>query len=96
MYKDVMIYNVIIYNNVKLVRNLFGDLKIIVDGSNRLIKWQYIIDLNNLQQELHLNNKLRSAHIQYQKQKMKIHLVTQLFSTFVAEALTICKEYLRL
>jgi len=83
---------------IKLVRNLFGDLKIIADGSNRLIKWQYIIDLHNLQQQegLHLSNKLRLAHIQYQKQKMKVRLATQLFSTSVAEALTICKEHLHL
>lgn len=33
---------------IKLVRNLFGDLKIILNGSKQLIKWQYITDLHNL------------------------------------------------
>ena len=36
---------------------------------------------------LHLGNKLRSAHIQYKNQKMKVCFATQLFSKSVAQAL---------
>lgn len=77
---------------------MFGDLKTIIDGSNKYIRWQYITDLYNLQKEenLHLANKLRSAHIQYHKQKMKVRFATQLFSKFAAQALQVCKDDLRL
>lgn len=81
---------------IKLIRNLFGDMKLIIDGSNQHIKWQYISDLHDLQRQesLHLGNKLRSAHIQYKKQKMKVRFATQLFSKSVAQALQLCKENL--
>lgn len=83
---------------IKLVRNMFGDLKIVVNGLKHRIKWQYIIDLYNLQKQesLHLGNKLRSAHIHCKKQTMKVRFATQLFSKSVAQELTVCKEHLRL
>jgi len=44
----------------------------------------------------HLANKLRKQHIFYFKQKMKVKLVTQLLSQSVANALTFCKNSLKL
>lgn len=45
---------------------------------------------------MHLGNKLRSAHIEFRKQKMKVRFATQLFSKSVAQALEVCKKHLHL
>lgn len=84
---------------IKLIRNIFGDLKTIVDGlSTGYIKWKYITELYDLHKHelLHLANKLRSAHIHFRKQKMKVRLATQLFSKSVSQALEVCQEHLHL
>ncbi|KAJ8349455.1 hypothetical protein SKAU_G00245850 [Synaphobranchus kaupii] len=55
------------------------------------IRWQYIEELNKLQEDegLRLGNKIRMAHIEWRKQKMKVNLATQVFSRSVADALEI-------
>lgn len=81
---------------IKLVRNVFGDVKVLHDGSDKNIIWQYIMEFHNVQQQegLHLANKLRAAHIMYTKQKMKVRLATQVFtrSTSVADSFQLCKD----
>lgn len=54
---------------LKLVRNMLGDYKCIVNGKGQSIKWEYIIALHELQETegLHLGNKLRQQHIYYHK-----------------------------
>lgn len=56
---------------VKLVRNAFGEKKIFKDYKSRVISWQYIVKLHNLQEreELHLANKLRAKHIEFFRKK---------------------------
>lgn len=45
---------------------------------------------------MHLGNKLRSAHINYTKQKMKVRLATQVFTKSTADSLLFCRNVLHL
>lgn len=66
---------------LKLVRNCLGDFRTIIaeDGE---VSWTYFEELHTIQENegLHLANKLRNKHLNYQKQKMKVRLAAQLFS----------------
>lgn len=59
--------------SLKLLRNCFGEHKSIIDN-NDLIQWEYFTKLYHIQinESLHLDNKLRAQHIKYYKQKMKV------------------------
>lgn len=81
---------------IKLVRNTLGEKFSFVNSDNKFIKWEYFVKLNELQEKesFHLANKLRSQHINFQKQKMKVRFATQVFSESVATALQFCAEVL--
>ena len=81
---------------LKLVRNTLASCGIIVDGSGKKVEWQYLLRLHELQEKegLHLANKLRSAHISWQQQKMKVNLAAQTLSSSVADALHFCRDEL--
>lgn len=83
---------------LKLIRNIIGDMKQMVDRNGHVIRWSDLVQLNELQQQesMHLANKLRSARIQYHNQIMKVRLTFQIFSTAVANALLFCKNTLKL
>ena len=51
-----------------------SDWYILKDKDGKEIKWQYLIELEKLQEAegLRLANKLRSAHIKWKPQKMKV------------------------
>ena len=53
------------------------------------IFWEYVVRLNNLQNEhgLQFANKLYVAHIQFHKAKMKVKLAAQVFSRSMVDAL---------
>lgn len=76
---------------LKLVRNCLGSKGSMWAGSN-IIKWQYIVDLQNLQdaESLHTGNKLKSTHIQWEKKKMNVKLAAQTLSESVATSLSFC------
>lgn len=59
---------------LKLVRNCFGDLKIIKDKDGQEINWKYIEELYKIQESecFHLANKLSKKHIQWRRLKMKV------------------------
>ena len=82
---------------MKLMRNLLGDYKVIChegkNGQLHPIKWQYIENLNNLQEDLGLSfsNKLRKKRILWTRYKMNVCLAAQTLSGSVAEAI----EFLR-
>jgi hypothetical protein len=84
----------------KLVRNTFGEKAEFWMNpiSNEIIDFHFLALLNDLQENegLHLANKLRSRHISFFKQKMKVKLATQLLSRSVADALLFCKDRLQL
>ncbi len=53
-----------------------SDWKVLKDKDGNAIKWQFIEELHKLQESegLYLVNKLRSAHIKWKPQKMKVNL----------------------
>ncbi|CAB3985600.1 Hypothetical predicted protein [Paramuricea clavata] len=78
---------------IKLVRNNMLDWKVLKDKDGNAIKWQFVEELHKLQESegLHLANKLRSAHIKWKPQKMKVNLAAQALSSSVADALEYCE-----
>jgi len=83
---------------VKLLRNCLGDWKILYNKKGEIIKWSYFKGLVNLQNEsgLHAATKIRNRHIFYFKEKMKVRLAVQTFSTSVANAISFCMNDLKL
>lgn len=83
---------------IKLVRNALGRTKQFVDDDGNRIKWEHFEELHKLQENegLHLGNKLRSKHLEYYKNKMKVKLATQLLSASVANAFQLCQNTLML
>lgn len=77
---------------IKLVRNTLGDLGTLIDGEGNFIKWDYFKHLVNLQEESGLScaTKLRKRHINYHKEKMRVKLAVQTFSSSVGDALDYC------
>lgn len=96
--KDNMYFFMDPSHMIKLVRNAFGEKKIFKDGDGNLIQWKYIDSLLKLQESegLHLANKLRNAHVNFFKQKMKVRLAVQLLSESVADSLEYCQNILQL
>lgn len=83
---------------IKLVRNTLGDFQIVKNSENDNISWVYFKSLNTLQESegLHIANRLRKKHIQWQKNKMNVKLATQTFSRSVADAIDYCRDVLKL
>jgi len=83
---------------IKLLRNTLGDWGTLFDPNNQPIKWIYFKELVNLQNQslLHAATKIRTRHIQYFKEKMKVKLAVQIFSNSVCDALIFCNEDLKL
>jgi len=83
---------------LKLCRNTLGDWKTLYDESMKPIKWSFFQNLVSLQEEigLHVGTKIRTRHIRYHKEKMKVRLAAQTFSSSVANALEYCSKTLNL
>ena len=83
---------------LKLVRNTFAELGILVDGENGKISWRYITELQKLQDKegLRLANKLKQDHIRWYQQKMKVNLASQTISSSVADAIEYCATHLKM
>lgn len=81
---------------LKLLRNAFADGCVLQSDNGKEIKWQYLEDLNKLQEaeSLRLGNKLKMAHIQLRNQKMKVNLAAHVFSSSVVDALEYCNKEL--
>lgn len=78
---------------LKLVRNALAHKGSFVDQYGRTLAWRHIDKLHALQQKegLHLANRLRKAHIEWQMQPMKVRLAAQVLSISVASALAECR-----
>jgi len=83
---------------IKLVRNTLADLKVLRNGEGQEIKWEFLQKLHDIQSKegVHAGNKLRTSHIDWQRQKMKVSLATQTLSRSVADALKFCRTELAL
>jgi len=82
---------------LKLVRNSLGSSGIIKSPSG-LVKWEYIANLHDLQEEIGLRagTKLKKQHIQWQQNKMKVSIAAQTLSSSVADALDFLREDLKM
>lgn len=69
---------------LKLLRNCWAVLGIIIDDERNLIDWNLVVKLFELQEleELRFANKLSKAHVEWQRQKMKA-CVVQLVYTYL-------------
>lgn len=79
---------------VKLVRNVFGTLGRLLDFENRIVNWRFI-ELLEAYQTTHglvAATRLKTRHIEWRREKMKVLLAVQTLSNRVADAL----EYLDL
>lgn len=83
---------------IKLLRNGFSHFGQLLNHAGQKIEWKYLEELQKLQEKegLHLGNKLRSTHMQWKSQKMKVNLAAQTLSSSVGDALTFCKNSLHL
>ena len=81
---------------LKLVRNTFCDHKIL-KKDDKVISWQYIVELYNLQEQrgLYLCNKLSKNLVYYQNHPMKVKYAAQLLSNSVADALDYARDVLK-
>ncbi|CAK1602483.1 unnamed protein product [Parnassius mnemosyne] len=81
---------------IKLVRNTFEAKRLIYDTSGKQIRWQLLINLVKLQENVGLNfaNKITPRHIHFRNEIMKVKLATQIMSMSVADALKLCNEIL--
>lgn len=61
---------------LKLIRNTFGDKKVLINCDGKKVEWKYITQLAHLQENEGLldSNRINIKHIQYYKMKMKVNL----------------------
>lgn len=73
---------------VKLIRNCLGvfDLE---DKNGHIIKWEYVSKLVEIQSKegLHAATKIKLRHLEWQREKMKVRLATQVLSRSVSDAI---------
>ncbi|XP_060760936.1 uncharacterized protein LOC132870934 [Neoarius graeffei] len=83
---------------LKLIRNTLASGWVLTNHEGGKISWNFINELHKLQEEegLLLGNKLRPAHVQWEKQKMKVNLAAQALSSSVADAIEFCDTELHL
>ena len=79
---------------LKLARNAFADMHIFVTPGGEKISWEYIRELHRAQQKdiLHLGNKLKAKHVQWQNHKMKVSVAAQTLSHSVYAAITFLRN----
>lgn len=83
---------------VKLVRNVLGDWKVLVDDNHHEIKWEYLEKLVSHQEThgLHTATKFRRRHLNYKGEIMKVQLAVQTVSASVSDALQYFEHDLKL
>jgi hypothetical protein len=79
---------------VKLARNALADLWVMIDGEGRVIKWDHIVQLQEVQKSEGLNfaNKLGQRHISFHRLKMKVNIAAQTLSRSVDDAISFLKD----
>ena len=63
-----------------------------------LFRWEFIKCLNQLQTEegLRAGNSLKTSHVEWKRQQMKVNLAVQVISRSVSDAIAYCREDLKL
>ena len=80
---------------VKLLRNLFSDLKVLkVKGSDNKIEWRFVEEMLKIQQEegVRCGNKLNNNHIDWQDHKMKFSYAKQVLNASSADSIDYARE----
>ena len=81
---------------IKLMRNLLGDYKVIChqdrNGQLHAIRWQYIENLNNLQEDMGFSFAKLKKHILWTKHKMNVSLAAQTLNGSVANAISFLRD----
>lgn len=73
---------------LKLIRNHLANLKTFYDRLGRPISWKFFEELVDLKEkENFITHEMTKAHINFQKNVMKVSLVAQTFSGSVAESM---------
>ena len=74
---------------LKLGRNALSFLGCFVDSENRLVKWDFIVKLHDVQvkEGLKFGNKLSAKHINFHQVKMNVKLAAHVLSNSVATAI---------
>ena len=82
---------------IKLARNALGDLGYFRTADGKLIKWQFIKNLIELQIEEGFNiaKKLNPDHLYWQRQKMKMKLAAQTFCSSTAAVLQFSQRIIK-
>ncbi|GBN25202.1 hypothetical protein AVEN_114248-1 [Araneus ventricosus] len=82
---------------IKLIPNTLAS-KESFDGKGKMIKWDYMVSLHKLQHQegLLVATKLRTRHIEWKREKIKVKLATQVLSASVADALLYLANDLKL
>lgn len=75
-----------------------ADKKILLDGDGNTIEWNYLKKLvtYQYQYDLHAGTKIRKRHINFQTEKMKVKLATQLLSCSVSNVLNFLRMTLNI
>ncbi|GBM08818.1 DNA transposase THAP9, partial [Araneus ventricosus] len=83
---------------LNLVRNTLASKGSIVNQNGDIIKWDYIKELEKFQKDkgLYAAPKLKSRHIEWYQEKMKVKLAAQVLSNSVADALLYLANDLKL
>ena len=74
---------------LRLARNAFADMHVFVTPGGEKTSWEYIRELHRAQRKdiIHLGNKLKAKHVQWQNHKMKVSVAAQTLSHFVYAAI---------
>jgi hypothetical protein len=81
----------------KLMRNLLGKCDVYMDNDAIPATWNDIKNLHEFQEEIGIKivNKLTDAHVNYQNNKMKVRLATQVLSDSTADGLSYMRTVLK-
>ena len=83
---------------LKLVCNIFSELKVLIDDNNNEttmnVTWTYVKNMLDGEEKcgIHAASKLTPSHVNFHKHKMKVKLAAQDLSSSVADALYFLRE----
>jgi len=77
---------------IQLVRNTVGDKKVLINNEGSTIKWNYIKELQNIQEskDMHAANKSKKTPINYYENKMNVRLAVQTLIASIYSGLLFC------
>lgn len=82
---------------IKLIRNCLANKRILYDGNDEEIRWEFIEHLVDLQinQSVNLCNKLSKTHIQFEDKKMNVRIAAQTISKSTSNSIKYADEHLK-